>query len=47
MSFLKKMMGLNNVHRLALALTAMIYMSIFYGLVRLIIIIERTVLGQG
>lgn len=47
MSFLKKLMGMNGVHRLALSLTAAIYMAIFYGLFRLVVLIERNFLGQG
>ena len=47
MSILKRFLALNNIHRLALFLTAAIYMMIFWGLVRGVIYIERYWMGQG
>lgn len=47
MSFFKRFLALNYVHRLSLFLTALIYMAIFYGILRGVIAIERHLLGQG
>lgn len=41
-SIVKKVLAVDNVHRLALALTGAIYLAIFVGLLRIVIWVEKT-----